>query len=463
MSTAPVMTMFRDPAISLWQSAIHSVLTKKIDPALESAAETAVDIAAHPVMLATVAAARQFVAPHEETPLGLEALECADLYLQLAVAKFLHQKDKADDLENEIRFSTCDPLWAECLTEYLAFLAEFGTQPYVRWTKLDDFVLDTLPENATIAFIGDWGTGMNDALGLLTQIQDSFHPDILIHLGDIYYSGTSPENQNHFLDQIHQVFGTSLKMIFTLDGNHDRYSGGKPYYRLIKTLGQPNSYFCLRNQNWQFVTMDTGYHDSDPFTVATNMTKLEPTEVEWHLDKIAPAGGGQTRGTILLSHHQFCSFQGVGDLDGKNQAVNPNLYSVFKNVLPNVNLWLWGHEHNLLVYEPYAGLQRGRCVGASAVPILKDQTVNSPASGLVPGPGEAGPPKVEAGTLLSENGEVFFHAYAIMKVDGPTAEISYYQVDSSKWRPGQPAPAASQPLFVDRLAAPAIRGTTATH
>lgn len=463
MPETPVLTTFRDPALSLWQSAIQSVLSKNAMFSLESAADPVLDAVAHPMMLATVAAANQFVAPHAETPLGLEAADCASLYLNLAVAKFRRQADRVAELENEVRFSSCDPLWTACLAEYAGFLAQFDKQPYTPWTKLDDFVLETLPEHAAIAIVGDWGTGMSDATGLLQQIKDNFHPEILVHLGDIYYSGTESETQSNFLNPIQQVFGQQLPMIFTLDGNHDRYSGAKGYYKLLNTLKQPNSYFCLRNQDWQLLALDTGYHDADPLTVTTNVTHLEPSEVAWHLDKLTPAqGGGQTRGTILLSHHQFCSFQGVGKVDGAQQAVNPNLYEAFQSVLGSIDLWLWGHEHNLLIFEPYSGLQRGRCVGASAVPILTNQAVNDLVKDLKAGPGEAGPPTVKAQTGLSHNDRIFHHAYAIVKLAGAEAEVSYYEVDSSGWRPGDAAPALLPALFVERLAAPAIRKVTAT-
>ena len=87
------------------------------------------------------------------------------------------------------------------------------------------------------------------------------------------------------------------------------------------TLPQPNSYFALRNNFWQFVAMDTGYHDTDPFTVTSNLTYLEQSEIDWHLDKIRNNGVGVdtsvnpsgVRGTVLLSHHQLMSFTGVGN------------------------------------------------------------------------------------------------------------------------------------------------------
>ncbi len=71
------------------------------------------------------------------------------------------------------------------------------------------------------------------------------------------------------------------------------YAGGGRYYTVLDMLGQPASYFCLRNDEWQFIALDTGLHDSDP--VARTATFLEDTEVEWLKDKVRNAGGRRRR------------------------------------------------------------------------------------------------------------------------------------------------------------------------
>ena len=113
-------------------------------------------------------------------------------------------------------------------------------QPYINYQNIDDFVIEQcFPDNATIAVIGDWGTGMNDALVLLQQIARNFQPDVLLHLGDIYYSGLPSECKSHFTDLIDKAWpdgGPRTKpLVFTLDGNHDRYAGSNGgYYDLIE-------------------------------------------------------------------------------------------------------------------------------------------------------------------------------------------------------------------------------------
>src|SRR6185436_8347093 len=102
-------------------------------------------------------------------------------------------------------------------------------------------------------------------------------------------------------------------------------------------------------------------HDDDLFAVATSMTYLEDAELVWAKDKINNAAG---RRTILLSHHQlFSAFSPIGPKDNGDRSTNPRLLAQFADVLPEVDAWLWGHEHNLEIYGPYAGLSRGRCIG----------------------------------------------------------------------------------------------------
>lgn len=493
--TVPVYSSHTS-ALSLFQSALHEVLSKQQaqpDPGHGGIAATALE----PQMLATAEVVKHFdhtgnfeipaasVAPSQPGAGGAVqkapkvpsvATQCATLVAQIALYS-VTDPAKAAILRQEFAAGTCDPLWAQCLAVYDAYRLSAKAQPYINWQNLGDFVIENcFPDNATIAVIGDWGTGMNAALILLQQIANNFQPDVLLHLGDIYYSGLPEECKTHFTDVIDKAWpegGPRKKpLIFTLDGNHDRYAGSNGgYYDLIKNLNkpqgkpQPNSYFAIRNNFWQFLAMDTGYYDADPRATqaGTALTKLVDQEVTWHWDKIKntgtnvdkivnPSGG---RGNILLSHHQLYSFTGVGkNAAGKQLAVNPYLVNQFAGVFDLVDLWLWGHEHALCIFEPYSNgpvhpLPKGRCIGASAVPMyLAQRPVADP--NLVLPPGADGPPRVVAGTDLGDNGTVFNYCYAIMTLTGPKMSVDYYQVNSTDATPGNPPPLA-KPLYTETL------------
>jgi predicted phosphodiesterase len=345
--------------------------------------------------------------------------DCAEL-----AAKFLWAEIKGDEAQSafysaQLKSAVCDPRWAECLTLYLEFKAAGGDVPY---RANMDVVID-LGSKTKIAIIGDWGTGQDVAINLLQQVK-ACSPDVVIHLGDVYYSGTQDEMEHNFFDICQTVLGPSLP-VYSLCGNHDMYSGGDGYYWLVDKLGQRASYFCLQNANWQFLAMDTGHNDHDPTTVDTNMTSLEPSEAAWHTNKIQNAGN---RKTVLISHHQlFSPFSSVGSVDNVKHAWNPNLFATFKSLLPQVTCWFWGHEHTLAIYDPYMGLQRGRCVGCSAVPVLMAEQSYEGADDLATC-NNLPLPTWKAEAIARNNGTDYNHAFAIMTLNGANATVDYYDV-----------------------------------
>ena len=193
---------------------------------------------------------------------------------------------------------------------------------------------------------------------------------------------------------VNQVFqrGVNPIPVFTLSGNHDMYSGGEGYYGLLRELNpaphqQTASFFCLRDPGnaWQFIAMDTGLHDDDPFNVDTVLTFLEPDEEAWLEARLAEFSGR----TILLSHHQlFSALSQIGPraANGALDPVNPNLaksFTKFKAAAKqDIVAWYWGHEHMFTVYDAFAGLARGRCLGNGAIPVPASAAAYTPINGL---------------------------------------------------------------------------------
>jgi len=441
---------FRDPHVSRWQSVVEKVLHRHQGVSPEtSASRPTLD---HPVVAAAASAGSAAVsgvaavaAPPEATaPVppheGHTGLECAHMALQLATARLEGRPaEEIQRLEDALKFSTCDLLWSEAVTEYLDFFeVDKGKIPYRPAQAPDDPAPHAMVENATVALIADWGTGTADARALLEKVA-AHKPDVLIHLGDVYYSGTLDENMKYFLNVVNEVFGRGEDRplpVFNLPGNHDMYSGGGGYYDTLDRTNVPplappgqlqtHSFFCLRSSGWQILGMNTGLHDEDVFDVATSMTYLEDSELAWHKQKIATTGG---RRTIYLSHHQlFSAFSAIGPEDNGDRSMNTLLHSQLGDELGQVDAWFWGHEHNLEIYGPYAGLAKGRCIGCSAVPVFITQEPYKSRVGdkipLVANPKVPGTP-----IMLGTTGEVYNHAYVILKLDDAsrTARVSYYQ------------------------------------
>jgi len=445
---------FRDPHISRWQSVVEEVLHRKqgtgaggaatrptLDHPVVAAATAAGSAALSGVATAAAPAASPATAAAPAAPAACSDDECAHLALQLATAKIEHRPEaEIQQLEDSLRFSTCDPLWAEAVTEYVRYFdVDKGKIPYRPSKGPDDPAPLPLKENATVALIADWGTGTAEAKALLQRVA-AHRPDVLIHLGDVYYSGTTSENARYLLDLVNEVLGRGEDNpvpVFNMTGNHDMYSGGGPFYDLLGQLNQPplappgqlqtNSFFSLRSSRWQLLGMDTGLHDSDVFDVATDMTYLEDSELAWHKNQIATAGG---RRTILLSHHQlFSAFNQIGPKENADRTMNTHLQSQFGDVLDQVEAWFWGHEHNLEIYAPYAGLRRGRCIGCAAVPVFVAQDPYKVCAGgdkipLLSSPNSPGVP-----VMLGSTGGVYNHGYVILELDDAagTATASYYQ------------------------------------
>ena len=361
--------------------------------------------------------------PFTRRPEGLlqTAGFCSLTALKIAKAKILGNDAATQQYKAELaKFGDCDPGYAQAAAVYAAyFVAQQKQIPYVVYKNLSDFVIDgKLPAKARVAIVGDWGTGQDAAKLVLRQIANK-NPDVVIHLGDIYYAGTQFEINTYFLQPWKQILNLAAKPIptFSLAGNHDMYSGGCPYYQMIQQdLGQPASYFCLRNANWQFVGLDTGYHDHNPAGGGAGATYLQDTEVTWLTDKVNNAG---VRGTVLLSHHQL--FTAYDDIDCNE--INLRLYPQVAPLLSKVALWIWGHEHDFVPYGPYKGLARSCCLGHGAFPVSLDDLAKVPKYPDVPVIKDADGNNMRLGIT----GGLYNHGYAIIEIDGAAGKVSYYQ------------------------------------
>jgi predicted phosphodiesterase len=432
------LKQFRDPDLSLWQSAVDEVVAQKTGGTRSQDVGGGTTVARPDTSQSMVRAAavdltadesnQPLQPPAEITPAVAEGALDVAKYCSNVARKLAWAIIKCDAVQEAIcreqlgKYTVCDPGWAEVVEKYVEFQAEKGTVPYRVYTDIDQYVIDgKIPDNkARIAIVGDWGTGQDPAKKVLAQIVRK-QPDVVIHLGDIYYSCTDFEMQQYFYNIWSSMLDLSKTPTFTLSGNHDMFAGGAAYYNLIDKLQQPASYFCLRNKSWQFVALDTGLHDRKPG--GTDPTYLETTEVDWFKRRIDQAQG---RRTILLTHHQlFTAFEDI--VPGK--AVNDTLNAQLGPLLPQLSIWIWGHEHNLVIYKKQMGIL-ARCVGHGAFPV-----------GLGEVPDQPSHPEIPIENFRLDAGDAFYtHGYALIDLDGTSAKISYYQ-DSDE----------DNPVFVDNL------------
>jgi calcineurin-like phosphoesterase family protein len=437
---------FRDPLLSLYQSAVTEVAkkvdnTKKVSPSsragmqrsmLSILPDIAGDIAQREYNRSsgnTELAPNAMPSARELSKVGIVKV-CAEWSWRYMKAQASGDQNVIKQLKDEFTAGTCDPAWLSTLEEYSSYFEDGKRRaiPYVRAATVGPKTIE-IKADARVALMGDWATGAPPAIEILQCIADE-QPDVVVHLGDIYYSGTPAECQTNFLDPIQAILRKKKVLpVYSLSGNHDMYCGGVGFYDLIKKLNpapltQPASFFCLRSadEKWQFLAMDTGLHDDNPATVAGAVTHVEEDELAWHCDRIGEFEGR----TILLSHHQlFSAFSPIGlaDSEGKRSALNPNLLTAFQRMTEakRIAAWFWGHEHTLSIYNPFAGLERGRCVGHGAVPVSVIDKIYEPLPEL------EDTPSVVDHSRLATRGGVYNHGYALLSLQSDICQAEYYQ------------------------------------
>lgn len=261
------------------------------------------------------------------------------------------QVEKAHAGALKARFDSNDIRW---VVAAIPFIRErFGVSKRDSRPPLSDDVMH-LPDQAMIAVLGDWGTGLYGARPCAETIADDGGYHALLHLGDVYYSGSEREIRQNFLEIWKTMCaGSPAAVSRTCNSNHEMYSGGGPFFRLtLPQFAQASTVFVLANSHWAIVGLDSAYHDHD----------LDDEQMAW-LNRVVERLDG--RRLVLLSHHQPFS-----RLDGQGPKLTRRLATLLQ--ARGVFAWYWGHEHLLALYEPHAtwGLH-GRCVGHGGFPYFR--------------------------------------------------------------------------------------------
>lgn len=419
------------------------------------------------------------------------------LHHHKAHANIAGNKAVEQELEEQLAsFKYGNPKWQSMFDTYVAYYWQYpnhkGGLPYYRSWQDPKYgkgnyaygVIDwKLPSDATVAIIGDIGTGTDVAAAVLIAAL-GFKPDVFLHVGDVYYSGTRFEFERYFIGLINTVFkdqGVRVP-VYTLPGNHEYFTGAIPYFECLDSnvlvqseqQRQHASFFKLITEDggWQFLGMDTGYHGHymnvkgdkleaalkelhiDPANaydpvLPPDMVYVRPDEVDWHRYHLNQCKGR----TILIGHHQLYSAnQKVGIaqqlVDGKpdsgdlnREGVNTRLWRAFGQYFNKVAAWFWGHEHNLGIYkdnfrpegwpvptdspdDQFKNLPKGRCVGHSAIPVAEHEQpykVNHPV------------PLQRNDLKLSLDGGWYNRGFEILKLNGAGKPLTatYYQVEGA--------------------------------
>ena len=142
--------------------------------------------------------------------------------------------------------------------------------------------------------------------------------------------------------------------------------------------GQWASFFCLENEHWRVIGLDTGYNSTAfdwgkmPFFQRSKIIRkslhfkpkclIPQPMLDWLQNTVKP--DADKRGLILLSHHgAHSSFSDWYRFPAMQLA----------KIIHRPVLWFWGHEHKVAIYGKFAvpeGIEcYGRCVGHSGMPV----------------------------------------------------------------------------------------------
>ena len=218
---------FRDHFLSLYQSLVGQQVRSALD-----AAATAPGLASGMIRAATQIASLtdqgQTVPTTAPPNFSQDSWTVARLALELMRAQARGDTARVQQIQDELKDGGYDPSWASTIAEFVEHFGPDGTRGKIPYIPPNDAMKPLpMPPTATVALIADWGTGTATAVNLLKGVAQQ-KPDILIHLGDIYYSGTPSECDANFKRIIDNVFnrtGADTDIpVFTMTGNHDMYS-----------------------------------------------------------------------------------------------------------------------------------------------------------------------------------------------------------------------------------------------
>jgi len=317
-------------------------------------------------------------------------------------------------------FTPDDPDWVVKIAEAMLGHLAMGNAPFN--PKPAEHAIS---DSARLVIVGDWGTGLPRAQAVAKLMAAEIAEALgqgrevhVIHLGDVYYSGLPSEVKRHVLAYWPVTAEQARAGVtsWSLNGNHDMYSGGFGYYQNL--LGDPRfaaqhsadgaatSFFRLTSPSWDFVGLDTSW-DTDVLSKGASAVLQDP-----QAEFVATVAKASDRKLFLLSHHQLDSAYDKED-------IGPVLTAKLGPVLETgrVTAWWWGHEHRVMGLNPVHKVQFLRCVGHGGVPVLQTHAPDAP----IPAPGAW-----EPRGFLNISGEHWaLFGFAVMDLDGDQIQVRY--------------------------------------
>ena len=338
-------------------------------------------------------------------------------------------------------FAQLDPGWFVAVLSYLSL--ELGVIEKAPFPTDPASVKVPVGTTVTIALTGDWGTGSWPDGHLVCPSQQviqqigALQPDFTVHLGDVYYAGTSDEETSHLLESWY----AGPRGTFTLNSNHEMYDGAKGYFDTALAAAafqgqQGTSYFAIHGHTWIVVGLDSAYYDTSSFYMAGAVTDAE---------QIGFLKGLETdrKQIIVLTHHNPLSTDGTMFVQHDGSLVpeptDECMWTDVCNALGRApDYWYCGHIHNGIVYSDQCAVgtaTRMRCIGFGALPFGSAYELQSQGSPIPSVDWFANTPlsKTFPNTTLQQQNRVL-NGFAVLTV-GPNGvqEAIYDQTGECVW------------------------------
>ena len=281
--------------------------------------------------------------------------------------------DKHGEIWGFGKYEQGDIYWIEALAADWENIVEnksfpFGeAAPEIVSYETDDFRL---------AIMGDWGTGEwgikpseCPSQKISCQIVKA-RPDITIHLGDVYYAGSSGEEAANLINMwpsVPDAWGS-----FTLNSNHEMYPGGVHYYKALQNplfaRQKQRSFFAVETNKWIILGLDSAFNSSARLYMdgALWPAKTDPEDSPQFqlIREVAKRG----KRIILLTHHNPLNY--TGRIDSSTALLKKQVEEAFSGTNARPDYWYYGHIHIGAVYAPgVAGdSTQYRCVGHGGLP-----------------------------------------------------------------------------------------------
>ncbi|HEY1380041.1 MAG TPA: metallophosphoesterase [Gemmataceae bacterium] len=176
--------------------------------------------------------------------------------------------------------------------------------------------------------------------------------DAVIHLGDVYFAGSTAEMYKNFVSPFGRVRNAGARLL-AVCGNHDLFCHPEGFATVVRDLGQPGRFFAVESQNWRIACLDTALAAAG---FLRNAGQLDDKQLEWLTDLVRLDDGKRL---VLMSHHYI--------LSAWERNPSPVLADQVRDLVRGaITAWYWGHEHVCATYDRAAYGFDGACVGNGA-------------------------------------------------------------------------------------------------